>query len=98
MLFEGGRNAVEHCVGAVLDETQQEGPFGNRELAEERAVAEDRGQQFLSGLGGSPGAGNGAAAVGRRFGERRLPDRETELAQPRVGRPRRHGIRSGEVQ
>ena len=97
-LFDARRDLVEQSIRPVLDITQEEGPFGDRKLAEKRAVAEQCSQQAFPRFRGGPGAGDRGAAVVRRFGERRVPSGEAQFAQPRIGRPRQRGVRSGEVQ
>src|SRR5207248_1367069 len=63
-LFDGGRDLVEHDIGPVLGEAKEKGPLDDRKLAEKRAVAEDRREQPLPGLG----AGRGAHHLARWLG------------------------------
>ena len=65
--------------------------------AKERAVAEQRGQQGLSGGGGAPAAGQRGAVLVFRLGKGRPPGRQTERQTLRIRRPRQPITIRGEM-
>ena len=84
--FDLGRDLVEQRIGALGDETAEEPPFLDREPAEKRAVAKDRGQQAPAPRRCAPIAGGPRCRIVRGGGERLVPGFKAQREQTRVGR------------
>ena len=79
-------NFLKQRVGAFLDQTGQEIPFGDGDPAQERTVAEDRAEQAFAARGCAPGAGERGTALVLRLGKRRLPGAGAQGEQTHIRR------------
>ncbi len=86
--FDRGGDLLEQRIGAVLDEAGQEPPFLDRNPAQERAVAEDRGEQPPALRQRAPVAGGLCCGIVLRRGKRLVPCLEAEREKARLRRLR----------
>ena len=88
VVLDCGGDLVKKRIGAFLDESGQEMPLPDREPAQERAVAKDRGQQASALRLRAPAAGGMRHRVALGGGKRFAPGLEAERAKPQIRRLR----------
>ncbi len=94
--FDGRDGLGEQRIGAGLDQAGQKGPLAQRDVAEKRAVAENRREQAPAGRRRAPAARGLGLRVAARRGQRLLPGFEPEAEPARVGRLRQPAAVGGE--